>query len=314
MESLEEKIDKLSSVVNSFNDRITHVEANIDKITESVNDIDVNAKEARAVADEATHKLNSKLGPPSQGYSPPSQGYANDSSYTFGKTHVDQSKSSSSVYEGQKKLYGLNVTPSVQEDGAAVVQREFETIKDGLNKVKLPSELKVFHSATGIKGDSKAAYNILKQAATYQETAAKWLASHVSDENRNSRGKFELSDDSLQELFTIFLAHANCLRSEFTSLLVASSTNQETQQFFRLFERNPAAFSQRELVHLERAVELAGMSSKLSQRGRGRGSGFYNRGRGGFNRGGRWNYEKTFQNKGIPQQRRQGAASQFETE
>ena len=124
MASLEEKIDKLSTLVTSFNDRIAHVEANIDKITESVNSIDVNAKEARAVADEATQKLNSKLGPPSQDYGPPSQGYASDFSYAIGKNHVDQSKSSSSVYEGQKKTVWIECnTVSARRRGSRCAKR-----------------------------------------------------------------------------------------------------------------------------------------------------------------------------------------------
>ena len=40
-------------------------------------------------------------------------------------------------------------------DSAAEIQRAFKHIKEGLTKVKLPSDLKVFHKATGIKEDCK---------------------------------------------------------------------------------------------------------------------------------------------------------------
>ena len=44
-------------------------------------------------------------------------------------------------------------------------------MKEGLAPVKLPSDLKVYHNATGVKEDSRQAYNILEEYASYGETA-----------------------------------------------------------------------------------------------------------------------------------------------
>lgn len=303
------KLSELTTNVASFNDRIVNVERGFNSVEESVKTVNSSIAQVSAQSKDA-HDIAAKAAQYAAGNAAPGPPGFSLNSGRYSESFNSDSSSRSADTRGtfQQLTHSGN-----NDDRAAEVQREYEQIKDGLAKVKLPSELRVFHSASGIKGDSKQAYGILKQAAAYQETAAKWLAVHAG--TIRAADQVTISSESLQELFVILLAQAATLKSEYTSLLVGSATNAETQQFFRLFERNPTAFSERELTHLERSVQLAQMQAKSSQRGgrqRGNGGSYrggYGRGyRGGYNnRGGgysnRGGYEQTFQSRNIPRGR-----------
>ncbi len=78
----------------------------------------------------------------------------------------------------------------------------------------------------------------MKQGAAYHETAAKWMATQMHKLD-DSRSEIVLSGRDFHDLVLVLMAQANCYRSEYASLLVAGSTNQDTQRFYRMFERKP---------------------------------------------------------------------------
>jgi hypothetical protein len=137
---------------------------------------------------------------------------------------------------------------------AAEVQRSYEQVKDGLNKVKLPDELKIYHKQQGIKADCQQAYSVVSKCAGYNESTAKWIAEKTASLGEDG---INLSSEDLQDLFTITYAQASYLRGEYASLLVRGMTDEATAKIFNLFERNPTYFSDQTMKHLTNAAELA---------------------------------------------------------
>ena len=282
---LGKKIDNLSILVTSVSDRLGLVERSTDEIKQNsdqarvdirhLDDIVTNIRQDSARTDENILKLDEAIGKNEQSVSQLSErlkslpgptsldsegfGYAQDRPpVQVVPVHVDSSssKKSPSAWEQLQDIEEIN-------ESAAEVQRQFEQLKDGLCKVKLPSDLKVYHSASGIKGEAKAGYNVLKQGIAYQETTAKWLATQMKKFQADAPA-ISVTKDDFHELFTILLAQANCWRSEYASLLVASNTTSDTHQMYRMLDRNDTVFSDRELKHLNNAIELSTMKARTN--------------------------------------------------
>ena len=209
----------------------------------------------------------------------------------------------------EKRLYSSPLQADA-EDTAAEIQQEFEQIKEGFSKVKLPSELKVYHNATGVTNDTRPAYNILKECVSYGETAAKWIARKSEDLDKDP-SSVVVTAHELHELFTIIYAQQNFLKSEYTTVIVKSANlDEDTNKFFRLFERHPTCFSEKTMKHLSYAADLAVIKAKSQNHTGRRGGNNYSRGGprrgGGFGRStwqpSRYNrdYSDTYQGKYIP--------------
>ena len=315
IEQLGAKLEDLTSILHTVSDRMVGVERNIDSL-------DTGLKQTRDSVNKlyvTVNKLDDAVGQTEQ------QIQATKADVASLSHSAPPGPTSSLNNPGDKQCcnstaakptaWQLLQDATQQDDtSAAETQRQFEQIKDSYCKVKLPSELKVYHAAAGIKSDCKPAYNLLKQSVSYHETTAKWLATQLGKFGAGAPAASFMRDD-FHELFTILYAEAACYRSEYALQLVAGSTNPDTVQFYRLFERNPTVFSEGEIKHLSQAVELAGLKARNTpsaggprrQRGGGRGG----RGGppsqdGGFGRG----YNFTYQNRNIPPKPRKPAGGQ----
>ncbi len=168
--------------------------------------------------------------------------------------------------------------PVQDQLNAAELQRDFEIIKDGLNRVRLPNTVKVFDNPRGIKKDCQPTLSVVTKCARYTETAVKQLSLILDDE----LGGRPASPDQLRSLFTILQAEINFLQCEYASLIVKSTFDAETATIFKCFEGNSGAFSERSMTNLHRAADITAtasrgrpqaQSSNFRGRARGRGSG-----------------------------------------
>ena len=199
---------------------------------------------------------------------------------------------------------GLNGTPSVQQahtlhsppslSGTAVnnlqppvdrvgntmsVQDEFQSIKDKLSSVKIPPELRVGTSRSGIRREDSNAANIITNSAKFVETTIKLLWN--IDDNPTA--------ENLVELFNIQKAHIEYLRQEHSGLVVAGQFGNKTSQLFKNLARGTSNLDERHLDILSKAVQITSNDASAkppSFRGgfRGRGgpsSSYYGGGRGG---------------------------------
>ncbi len=182
------------------------------------------------------------------------------------------------------------------------LQGEFQAIKDTLQRIKLPSDLKLNDSRRGVKATDRPMFNQICKSARYVETALKLLGSI----DRQS----DTFDVDLQNLFLVVKAHIKSLQDEHAAVIVQGQFDQTTSRFFRSLQSNSSVFTPTALEQLRNAAAITAASQTHSQQGqnyqrspyRGRPWGSRNRGRGGhdafssfYNRPfptgrGRWQY------------------------
>ena len=107
-------------------------------------------------------------------------------------------------------------------------------IKDWLFKVTLPSNLKVQDSSAGIKQENKLALKILSKSARFTEVSLKQIS--VISARQEENGTFVLSEEDVSSLFTIAAAQIQFLQSEYASLVVKNTFDDETSRLFKSFE------------------------------------------------------------------------------
>ena len=134
---------------------------------------------------------------------------------------------------------------------AADIQRDYERLRDSLNRTPVPEGLKVYDNSIGIKKEDKHALKILSKCARYTETALKIVSSITAEDIPNS-----------DCIFTCLAAEINFLQSEYTSLVVKSTFDTETERIFRQFENNSTTFSDISLQNVRVAAELAAVSNR----------------------------------------------------
>ena len=171
------------------------------------------------------------------------------------------------------------------------IQKECDVIKERLAKISLPGHMKLNENSVGIKQESKPVLRVMSRTARITETALKQLT--VFSLSRELPDKsFKLSAEDIDILFTLLGGIINFLQSEYTSLIVKNTFDDETSRLFKSFENHSSAFNQHSLNNLKIAADLAIArdralaTSTRRQQQRGsysypRGSGFRNfRGRG----------------------------------
>lgn len=180
---------------------------------------------------------------------------------------------------------------SRHESVSRSVQRECDAIKDRLSKISLPNHMKLNESSIGIKQESKPVLRVMSRTARIAETALKHLT--VLSLTREEADKsFKLEAEDIDSLFTLLGGIINFLQSEYTSLIVKNTFDEETSRLFKSFENHSSAFNQDSLNNLKIAADLAVARERAlgnsTRRHRGGFSSFPHSfpTRGGFHRGG----------------------------
>ena len=187
----------------------------------------------------------------------------------------------------------LEPTASGQVFTAHSYLKDFDQLKDKLAKIPLPPHLKLSDSSAGIKAESKPVTKVIAKAARFGETGLRLLAS-ISSSQGDSDAGYQLSEEDIGSLYTIFAAQIQFMQQEYAGIIVKNTFDEETSRLFRQFENHTSAFSASQLANVRVAAELASISSRRNaERGRGRGDRNFNtpgRGRGfGSVRGGGYN-------------------------
>ena len=145
------------------------------------------------------------------------------------------------------------------------VQDEYQCIKDKVSSVKIPPELRVGTSKSGIKRDDQVTANVIANSAKYVETTIKLLWN--LDE--------EPSTDDLVELFNVQKAHIDYLRQEHSALVVSGQFGSKTSQLFKNLSRGTTNLDNKQLDSLLKAVQITSNDPGVRERS----SREYNRGR-----------------------------------
>ncbi len=186
-------------------------------------------------------------------------------------------------------------------------QSEFGAIKEAVNRIKLPSDLRLNDSKQGIRREDQQALNVITRSARYVETTIKLLGTLNPDTGK-------LSLDEYSDLYNVQLAHIRYLQDEYSALVVQNKFNKQTAQMFRSLQRNTSGLNERSLDTLKLATSITataagsssasggGASSDFNWRERRRGGGNSFRGGRGYRGGGNDMYHR-FASRNIPTQR-----------
>jgi hypothetical protein len=172
----------------------------------------------------------------------------------------------------------LQLVPDLALDD---IQQEFAIIKDSLQRVRLPKDLKVEDSRQGVKRNDQGRINNIAKCARYSETALKILS---------TIDPFNVTQADLNDLVIVNVAMVRYLQEEHALVHVGGSFGDNVERIYRNFRRNTSVFDSQAIDSLQAAVALDAAqphSNYPSARGRGRGfqsnNYFRGRGRGAYN-------------------------------
>ncbi len=176
-----------------------------------------------------------------------------------------------------------NRGPTGLHKGWAKVHDEFAVIKDALQRVKLPDDLKVDESRTGIQRKDQPRLNVLHRCAKTAETTLKLLSTLKPDIT-------PVTEADLQDLVAIQVSQIRLLQEEHALLMVTSTFGEGVEKLYKGFQRRNI-----DVDALQASVTLNNQMEANSSRSRGRGRGGFNSfsGRGGYGRG-RSSYHDSF--------------------
>ena len=178
---------------------------------------------------------------------------------------------------------GSSSTFNLTED----VQSAFQSVRDSVQSIRLPSDHRLLDSRAGIKRADQSMYNVIAKCGRYIETGLKIL--QKIDEPHNIRPA------DVHDLYCVLFANIRYLQDEFSSLLVNSTVNSETARIFRAFRRNTSGFDRQAISDLRDAASIVSAKDSTPQYSRGSRGGRFNW-RGGSGRGFRPRQSDAYQN------------------
>ena len=158
------------------------------------------------------------------------------------------------------RTHAAAASTNIEEASSATIQQDFQVVKDALQRVKLPQDLKVEDSRQGIQRKDQARFNVVQKCARFAETSVKLL----STVNAQS-----ISEADLKDLCTIQIAQLRYLQEEHSMCLVNNNFGEGVEKIYRNFRRNTSAFPPEAIEALQAAVTL---NTAQAQAPRGRGN------------------------------------------
>ena len=180
----------------------------------------------------------------------------------------------------------LDHSPDAEELTSVDCQEDFNTIKDCVQKIKLPPDLKLNESKQGIRRDDQQVLSVISRSARYAETALKVLSTF--DDGAGS----ESADIKLSQLIKIQQAQISYLRDEYANLIVQSKFDKSTSQTFRALQKNTSGLNAQALQNLKLASAISASASAPAreQTAPRRDNSTTNNWRGNYGGGGRRNF------------------------
>lgn len=147
------------------------------------------------------------------------------------------------------------------------IQQEFIIIKDSLQRVRLPKDLKVEDSRLGVHRADQGRFNNISKCARYAETSVKLLSTLRAG---------QITDADINDLLTINIALVRYLQEEHALVHVNGSFGDNVEKIYRNFRKNTTVFDSQAIESLQAAVALdaahpsSNTGGYYSSRGRGR--------------------------------------------
>jgi hypothetical protein len=129
------------------------------------------------------------------------------------------------------------------------IQAEFAAIRDAVQRVKLPADLRLTDNGKkGIKSQDQQTLGVIQRGARYTETCIKLLAT-VTPET--------VTSSDLNHLLVTQTAHLKYLQDEYATLIVQGKYDNQTATFFKSLQKNTCGLSPEARDNLEIAASLS---------------------------------------------------------
>ena len=139
-------------------------------------------------------------------------------------------------------------------------QEDYQAIKDSVQWMKPPANLKLNESKQGIHRDDQQTLSVIARTAGYTETALKLVSSY--DENNPRK---EDTEQILTNIIKVQQVQMHYLQDEYASLIVQGRVDKATSQTFRFrtLQKNTNGHSLQNL-QLATAISASNGSTKAS--------------------------------------------------
>ena len=252
MEKVLEKLDQMSVTISSFESRLVSIE---NSNSNGATDL---SKDASPTKDSSAEIVSDNV----LGHSVPPPHHLHH--------HSESTESSQNTYT---------------EPSADVIQAKYKSIKDSLQRIRLPEGYKTDTALRGIGRQHIQQARVINSSSDYAETLMKFLLT--------LREETPLTAEDIDTCMTIVSAHIKFLQAEKGVCYVNAKFGDNVGSMFREFKSHASVFSPGDIATLERVVQLATAhnnnrgSSQRGGRGRGyRGGQGYQGYDGGYSRGG----------------------------
>lgn len=179
------------------------------------------------------------------------------------------------------------------------IQGEFLTIKDSVNNIRLPTDLKVSDTKQGIKREDQAHSAVVNKCARFAETTLKLMWKIDSADN--------MTQEYMHQLYLIQLAQIRYLQEEHAGLIVQGQFDRDTARLYKALQKNSSGLTPESVTTLQHAAAItASVRQTQPQRGNTRGRAYF-RGNPRF----RNNYS-SFSNRDIPFRRQDTSTPNYE--
>ena len=165
--------------------------------------------------------------------------------------HVAESNQNSTPDQATGNPFGPEPVTAGQS-GSSEIQERFNAIKSSVDKVILPSALKLHDSRTGIKREDQQTLNVLSKCGRYVKTVMKLISQSKEGEQLD-----------LEPIILSLHANINYLQDEYAAaLLVKGKFDDSTAQFFRSLQKANSGFDSQSINNVRIAAELTSISAR----------------------------------------------------
>lgn len=202
---------------------------------------------------------------------------------------ADRDEQPFEAWHGLNVGSGAGADPSSATGDSRDIQGEFSALRDSLQNIKLPAELRLNDgNKQGLKRQDHPLANVLIKCARFTEANFKILSQCETTGDRDM-------DKKIESLFKVCLAQMKYIQDEFAGILVQGTFDPITSRMFKSLQRQNSVLSAEHIGILQSAATISAAAHTPRDGGQDRGDrrfGFgnrgYSRGRGerrGFSRG-----------------------------
>ena len=141
--------------------------------------------------------------------------------------------------------FGPDYRASAEAPAFHEVQEQFNAVKQTVDKVILPNQLKLHNSRTGIRKEDQSTLNVISKCGRYVGTVLKLLSQATED-----------NPVDIEPIYTCLFANVKYLQEEYSAFLVKGRFDDSTAHLFRALQKDNSGFELGCIQNVRIAAEL----------------------------------------------------------